>query len=84
MQTVCVFCVHYCNHCLPCPAQIDIGQTIRLFEMAQQEMTPGVRSAYEKMVAHASDCVQCGACEERCPFGVQVIDKMAQAAALFS
>jgi predicted aldo/keto reductase-like oxidoreductase len=72
----------YCNHCLPCPSSIDIGQTIRLFELAQQGAD--VRSVYEAMSANASDCIQCGACEERCPFGVQVIDKMTQAAELFA
>ncbi|MBN1579834.1 MAG: aldo/keto reductase [Anaerolineae bacterium] len=72
----------YCNHCLPCPAAIDIGQTIRLFEMAQQDTD--VRAAYEAMPTHASDCTQCGACEKRCPFGVRVMDKMAQAAACFA
>ena len=82
MQTARVFCVHYCNHCLPCPSLIDIGQTIRLFEMAQQGFD--ARPAYEAMAASASDCIQCSACEERCPFGVQVIEKMTQAAATFA
>jgi len=74
----------YCNHCLPCPARIDIGQTIRLFEMAQRGMTEAIRSAYAAMPATAADCTQCGACEKRCPFGVAVIEKMTQAAVLFA
>jgi predicted aldo/keto reductase-like oxidoreductase len=73
----------YCNHCLPCPSEIDIGQTIRLFEMAQNGITSEIRSAYDAMKANASDCVQCGSCEERCPFGVEVISKMEQADKLF-
>lgn len=73
----------YCNHCLPCPSSIDIGQTIRLFETAQRSMTDALRTAYDALDADASDCVQCGACEDRCPFGVHVIEKMEQAAALF-
>jgi predicted aldo/keto reductase-like oxidoreductase len=72
----------YCNHCLPCPSSIDIGQTIRLFEMARQGSD--TRSSYEAMGTNAEDCIQCGACEERCPFGVQVIEKMAQAVAQFA
>jgi uncharacterized protein len=73
----------YCNHCLPCPETINIGQTIRLYETAQRQMTPQVQAAYAALVADAADCVQCGACEERCPFGVDVIAKMERAAALF-
>jgi len=74
----------YCNHCLPCPSEIDIGKTIRLFEMAQNGLTSELRSAYDLMENNASDCVQCGSCEERCPFGVEVISKMEQASKLFS
>ncbi|MEG0146405.1 MAG: 4Fe-4S binding protein, partial [Clostridia bacterium] len=30
------------------------------------------------------DCIGCGACEKRCPFGVSVITRMKQAAQLFA
>jgi hypothetical protein len=73
----------YCNHCLPCPASIDIGQVNRLLDMATASLTPAVRAAYAALPASGADCIQCGACEERCPFGVAVIDRMEQAAALF-
>jgi predicted aldo/keto reductase-like oxidoreductase len=74
----------YCNHCLPCPSGIDIGQTIRLFEMAQHELTPALRAAYRALIPNAADCIACGDCEERCPFDVSVIQKMEQAQALFA
>ncbi len=73
----------YCNHCLPCPETINIGQAIRLYEMAQRQMTPALRAAYAALAANAADCAQCGVCEERCPFGVEVIAVMERAAALF-
>ena len=73
----------YCNHCLPCPSTIDIGATIRLFEMAQSQLTPDLRAQYDALESNASDCVQCGACEERCPFGVTVMERMEQAVELF-
>jgi predicted aldo/keto reductase-like oxidoreductase len=73
----------YCNHCLPCPAQIDIGQTLRLFDMAQQDFTPAIRAAYDAMPTHASDCTACGACEKRCPFGVPTVARIAEAAMFF-
>jgi predicted aldo/keto reductase-like oxidoreductase len=72
----------YCNHCLPCPSSIDIGQTIRLYEMAQQGVE--ARSTYAAMETNAADCIACGACEERCPFGVPVIEKMSEAASLLA
>jgi predicted aldo/keto reductase-like oxidoreductase len=73
----------YCNHCLPCPAEIDIGQVSRLLDMAHQQMTAELRAVYAALPVKASDCTQCGGCEERCPFGVSVIARMERAAAVF-
>jgi len=73
----------YCNHCLPCPAVIDIGEVNRLLDLAQSGMNDAVRAAYDALEANAGDCQQCGSCEERCPFGVPVMERMERAAALF-
>jgi predicted aldo/keto reductase-like oxidoreductase len=73
----------YCNHCLPCPAKIDIGQVNRLLDMAQQALATELQAAYGALSSKASDCTQCSVCEERCPFGVSVITRMEQAVALF-
>lgn len=73
----------YCNHCLPCPSSIDIGQTIRLLDTAYHGLTPALQEQYEQLGARASDCTECGACVDRCPFEVAIIEKMKEAAALF-
>ena len=73
----------YCNHCLPCPSTIDIGGTIRLLEMAEQSLTSELQASYAAMPSRASDCVQCGSCTERCPFGVDVISRMERAVEMF-
>ena len=73
----------YCNHCLPCPAGIDIGQTQRLLDDAQRELTPALRAAYAAMPVAASECTECGACTDRCPFGVDATDRIGEAARLF-
>jgi len=78
----------YCNHCLRCPSYIDIGQTLRLLDLAQSGITPALQAAYDAMPASASDCRalahECGACESRCPFGVPTAALIAEAAALFA
>ena len=74
----------YCNHCLPCPATIDIGKTIRLLETAQYAVSDAIRAEYGSLSSDASDCLQCGDCMERCPFDVDVISKMEQAVELFA
>jgi len=76
----------YCNHCLPCPSGIDIGLVNRLLDLAALDAGPSdaVRDAYEALEAGAEACVECGACEQRCPFGVPVVQRMRRAAVLFS
>jgi predicted aldo/keto reductase-like oxidoreductase len=72
----------YCNHCLPCPEVIDIGQVNRLLDEAQWGISSSLLKAYDALPAQASACTECGACEARCPFRVEVIARMRQAASL--
>jgi predicted aldo/keto reductase-like oxidoreductase len=73
-----------CNHCLPCPAEIDIGQTILYLGFtAWDGVTDWLQGWYDALPSPASACVECGVCEERCPFGVEIVDKMREAAELF-
>ena len=51
--------------------------------LAQGEVPPTVRDHYRLLKHHASECIQCGACETRCPFAVDIRRNMADAAALF-
>ena len=71
----------YCNHCLPCPSGIDIARVMRLYDQSQLALTPELQSLYSQLESNADDCVQCDACEERCPFGVPVVERMERAAA---
>ncbi len=73
----------YCNHCLPCPASIDIGRVNRLLDQAELELTADLRAAYAALPVKASACTGCGACTQRCPFGVDVVPRMRRAIALF-
>jgi predicted aldo/keto reductase-like oxidoreductase len=69
----------YCNHCLPCPSGIDIGRTLRLAGAAGQGLTAELRAEAAALPASPSECVECGECVERCPFGVAVMEEMKQA-----
>jgi predicted aldo/keto reductase-like oxidoreductase len=42
-----------------------------------------VKEWYAGFPVKASACVECGVCEERCPFDVEIIAKMREAAAVF-
>jgi predicted aldo/keto reductase-like oxidoreductase len=75
----------YCNHCLPCPQQIDIATVHQYYDLAKNlsEIPATIVGHYQTLHAHASDCIECGDCEERCPFDVAVAENMVKAAALF-
>ncbi|MDO4478397.1 MAG: aldo/keto reductase [Lachnospiraceae bacterium] len=75
----------YCNHCLPCPKAIDIAMVNKFYDMAvmQAHVPDTVREHYRALTANASDCIACGGCEKRCPFGVPVVSRMKAARELF-
>lgn len=75
----------YCGHCAPCTMKIDIASVNKFYNLtvAQGEIPETVREHYKALPHHASECVACGACETRCPFGVEIIRGMALAAERF-
>lgn len=76
----------YCGHCKPCNAGIDIAMVNKLTDLAEMhkdDIPASVLDHYKLLKKHASDCVECGGCEMRCPFNVKIISKMRKARELF-
>lgn len=75
----------YCGHCAPCASVIDVAAVNRCVDLAQVQscVPPTVREHYAQLAHHAEDCVECGACMTRCPFGVDAIKKMQDAKEIF-
>ena len=69
----------YCNHCMPCPAGLDIGLINKYYDLwrAGDEMA---REHYLKLDKTAGDCVRCGHCDRRCPFRVAQSRRMGEIA----
>lgn len=74
----------YCNHCQPCPNNINIAEVTKLADMAEKEMTDDLRTRYVAMPGNAQDCIQCGACSKRCPFGIDAAANMRRAKEIFA
>ncbi len=75
----------YCNHCRPCPAGIDIAMVNKFYDLAamQDSVPASVKAHYLALEKNASDCIACGGCESRCPFGVKIVERMEKARELF-
>ena len=75
----------YCSHCAPCPTEINVAEVTRFLNLAraQGDLPETVREHYKALPHHASECLECGQCEGRCPFQVPVIANMRGAAEVF-
>ena len=75
----------YCGHCAPCPVGIDVAGVTKFLNLAraQGELPETVREHYAVLPHHGGECISCGACEKRCPFGVPVMENMRRAAEVF-
>ncbi len=65
----------YCNHCLPCPAHIDIGLINKYYDLSLVGDTVA-HNHYYKLGINASSCIKCGHCNNKCPFKVDQMNKM--------
>ena len=77
----------YCNHCLPCPSNIDIAAVNKYLDIALVDQTAvdkGIGRHYKELSSHGSDCIECGSCEGKCPFSVSIIHNMKKAVEVFS
>lgn len=85
-----VFCASYkvpctgCNYCMPCPQKLDIPRILRYFnDWNIYEQNPSTKLEYETWIPagrHASDCIGCKACEEKCPQHLPISQAMKEAA----
>jgi len=76
----------YCSHCAPCPQAIDVASVTKYLNLAKAQGTvpETVREHYALLPHHAGECIQCGACETRCPFEVSIMENMKSAKKIFT
>lgn len=60
-----------CGYCQPCPAGIDIQNCARMSLLLRRSPTAGHLSAEgQAKMMKIEDCINCGACKSRCPYGL--------------
>ena len=70
-----------CGYCAPCPNGIDIPSNFLMANyLRRYGLADWARARYAAMPYHAGSCVQCGACETRCPYELPIRDMLVQVA----
>ena len=73
-----------CGYCAPCSTGIDIPSTFLMANYARKYgLADWAKARYKAMAYHASSCVQCGACEKRCPYNLPIRDMLAGVVKVF-
>ena len=74
-----------CRYCMPCPKGVDIPGIFTSYNTMYTESKMSGRSQYFQTVAlaatpsFASQCIQCGKCEQHCPQGIPIREKIQEA-----
>ncbi|MBQ7341215.1 MAG: aldo/keto reductase [Oscillospiraceae bacterium] len=73
-----------CNYCAPCTAGIPIPMVF-LMEgyYSRYDLKEWAAGRYNAMAKTAADCVECGACEDRCPYNLPIRQMLKKAVAVF-
>lgn len=77
-----------CNYCMPCPVGVNIPLNFEIMNYHRiYELNDYARQEYAKIGVvpwmkgeNAAACVQCGACEEKCPQHLHIREQLAETA----
>ncbi len=72
----------YCKHCHPCPVGLDIALINKYYDLANLGDTLA-KEHYLTLEKTATDCINCGHCDSRCPFNVNQSERMTEIAQYF-
>lgn len=73
-----------CNYCAPCTVGISIPNVF-LFAgyLERYGLADWAKGRYATLKVKASECIECGACETRCPYGLPIRQMLKKAAQEF-
>ncbi len=72
-----------CKYCMPCPSGVDIPQCFNYYNKAY--MLDDVKGAlfWYNRIPKASNCTDCGKCEEHCPQNIGIRERLKDVRELF-
>jgi len=72
-----------CGYCLPCSQEIHIPTVMRILMQWHNTKDKNLAATYRGLQHNASECIECGECEDRCPYELPIAQKMREAEELF-
>lgn len=70
----------YCSHCQPCRVGIDIAQINKIYDLSViYGVNEVLKKEFNAIEPKPDNCISCGDCASRCPFGINVPDRMTKA-----
>ena len=73
-----------CGYCAPCTVGIDIPNNFLMANyLRKYDLADWARGRYAGLAHHAGECVECGACESRCPYQLPIREMLKGVAAEF-
>lgn len=76
------FC-HRCEYCMPCEQGVLIPSVL-MFKAATKRLSPEAIVAWlAKAMESVPECIECGQCEEKCPYGLPIADLLKENLALY-
>jgi len=70
-----------CGYCMPCAVGIDIPQNfIFHLQYTRYGLTEAIPKRYASLAVKASECIDCGICEDRCPYDLPIRARLKQVA----
>jgi uncharacterized protein len=76
------FC-HRCEYCMPCEQGVQINSVL-IFKAAAKRLTrEGAKAWLGEAMKSVEECIECGECEQKCPYNLPIADLLKENLALY-
>jgi predicted aldo/keto reductase-like oxidoreductase len=77
------FC-HRCEYCMPCPQGVQISSVLMLRPAAKRLSCENVKGWLGAAMETVEKCVECGECEQKCPYNLPISELLKENLALYN
>ena len=77
------FC-HRCEYCMPCEHGVQIPSVLIFQAAAKRLSREGVKGWIGKAMESVEQCIECGECEQKCPYNLPISDLLKENLALYN